>query len=99
MHACIAAYTDIMATATHTALGNAVSALDKAKSLLGPQAEPFLDNLVQFLKMVQPLAAATALLLLQRFARPNASRFKEHCKGHQATANGSSSEGQVGSLC
>ena len=60
MHARIAAYTEIMATATHTALGNAVSALDQAKSLLGPQAGPFLDNLIQSLNMVQPLAAATA---------------------------------------
>ena len=55
-----AAAQDILATDTHTALSNAVSVLDKAKSLLGPQAEPFLDNLVQSLKMVQPLAAATA---------------------------------------
>ena len=46
MHARIAAYTEIMATATHTALGTAVSALEKAKSLLGRRAESFLDNLV-----------------------------------------------------
>ena len=44
MHARITTYTE-MATATHTALGNALSALAKAKSLLGPQAESFLDNL------------------------------------------------------
>ena len=79
-HARIAAYTESFATATHTDQSNTVSALDKAKSVLGPQAEPFLDNLVQSLSLVKPLAVATvnALHDQMHLASRNIARHCTH---------------------
>ena len=49
MHMRIAAYQAILATASHTVLGRAVSNIAQARSQLGPEAEPFLTSLMNSL--------------------------------------------------
>lgn len=60
VHARIAAYQQILATALHTVLETAVSLLAQVRPHLGPKAEPFIDNMSQSLAIVQPLSAAIA---------------------------------------
>lgn len=53
MHTCIAAYQEVLATATHYGLGTAVSSIVQAFL----PAEPFLTSLINSLNMVKTLTA------------------------------------------